>query len=152
GEVVSRLMDTASTLLSRDLVPALATQGIHLQTWDSLSDEDRRAARSYFRQSVFPVLTPLAVDPVHPFPFLSNLSLSLAVEAIDPDTLERRFARVKVPESLPRFIDVHQLQHDGTTSSPNQYDLLPLEELIGQNLDDLFPGMEIASCFPFRVT
>jgi polyphosphate kinase len=152
GKVVRRLMDTAADLFSRELVPALATQGIRLHTWDSLSEEARQAARTYFRQSVFPVLTPLAVDPVHPFPFLSNLSLSLAVEAIDPVTLERKFARVKVPEILPRFIDIYPLQHDGASSAATRYVLLPLEELIAQNLDDLFPGMEIASCFPFRVT
>src|SRR5262249_53127664 len=93
----------------------------------------------------------LAVDPVHPFPFLSNLSLSLAIEAIDPETSERRFARVKVPETFPRFIEIGP-QHDGASSSRTRHDLLPLEELIAQNLDDLFPGMEIASCFPFRVT
>jgi polyphosphate kinase len=152
GEVVDRLMDTASVLFSGGLVPALAAQGIRVHTWDSLSEDARRAATTYFRQSVFPVLTPLAVDPVHPFPFLSNLSLSLAVEAIDPVTLERKFARVKVPQSLPRFIDIYPLQHDGVASSATQYDLLPLEELIGRNLDELFPGMEIAGCYPFRVT
>jgi polyphosphate kinase len=151
-EVVDQLMDTASALFSGDLVPALAAQGIRLHTWDSLSEDARRTATTYFRQSVFPVLTPLAVDPVHPFPFLSNLSLSLAVEAIDPVTLERKFARVKVPESLPRFVDIYPLRHDGAASSAAQYDLLPLEELIGQNLEELFPGMEIAGCFPFRVT
>jgi polyphosphate kinase len=152
GEVVRRLMDTASALFSRDLIPALEAEAIRIHTWDSLSERARRAATTYFRQTVFPVLTPLAVDPGHPFPFVSNLSLSLAVEAIDPVTLDRRFARVKVPESFPRFIDVHRLEHPGASSSEAQHDLLPLEELIAQNLGDLFPGMEIASCFPFRVT
>jgi polyphosphate kinase len=150
GEVVRAQLRRASKLWLRDLTPALKEHGVRVRTWESLSKQARQVARNYFRQSVFPVLTPLAVDPVHPFPFLSNLSLSLAVEAIDPVTAERRFARVKVPESLPRFVDLYPLQNDN--GSPGSSDLLPLEELIGHNLGDLFPGMEIASCFPFRVT
>jgi polyphosphate kinase len=150
GDVVRHQLRRASKLLSRELTGALKEQSVRLRTWDSLSKQARQVARNYFRQSVFPVLTPLAVDPVHPFPFLSNLSLSLAVEAIDPLTQQRRFARVKVPESLPRFVDLYALQNEN--GSPGASDLLPLEELIGHNLTDLFPGMEIAGCFPFRVT
>jgi polyphosphate kinase len=150
GKVVRQQLFRASTLLSKELAPALKEHGVRLRTWDSLSKQTRQIARTYFRQSVFPVLTPLAVDPVHPFPFLSNLSLSLAVEAIDPVTGERRFARVKVPESLPRFVDLNRLQTGN--GNAGAFDLLPLEELIGHNLADLFPGMQIASCFPFRVT
>ena len=152
GEIVRRQLDVASNLLAQELVPNLAEHGIRLRSWSSLSSGARAKARSYFRQSVFPVLTPLAVDPVHPFPFLSNLSLSLAVEAIDPIDGDRRFARVKVPESLPRFVDLGASQHDHGFTQAGAVDLLPLEELIANNLDDLFPGMEIAGCFPFRVT
>ena len=104
---------------------------------------------------MFPVLTPLAVDPGHPFPFSSNLSLSLAVEARDPDTKERKFARVKVPESLPRFVPLEPLSggHPHGSPAPDAaHEFLPLEQLIAANLEDLFPGMEMLGCFPFRVT
>src|SRR5262245_60526048 len=104
GQIVREQGEAAAALLTDDLIPALAASGIRIRSWKELETETQRAARRYFRRAVFPVLTPLAVDPGHPFPFLSNLSLSLAVEARDPETKERRFARVKVPESLPRFI------------------------------------------------
>ena len=147
--------EIASKLLAEDLIPALGAQGLHIRDWKSLDTDTRRAARQYFRRSVFPVLTPLAVDPGHPFPFLSNLSLSLAVEARDPDTKDRRFARVKVPESLPRFVSCATFEScvgDGATTPGAQFEFLPLEQLIAANLDDLFPGMEILGCHPFRVT
>ncbi|MEA2696914.1 MAG: polyphosphate kinase [Myxococcales bacterium] len=157
GQTVRRQVRTAIKLLSEDLLPALAQRGIHIRDWTTLDAETQAQARRYFRRSVFPIITPLAVDPGHPFPFLSNLSLSLAIEARDPVTKERRFARVKVPESLPRFVVLSDLRPassppskqptDGSTN-----DLLPLEQLIAANLDDLFPGMEILSCSPFRVT
>src|SRR5213076_767516 len=105
-------LQAAAEILSKELLPALAAAGIHIRHWRDLDEGTIHLARQYFRRSVFPVVTPLAVDPGHPFPFLSNLSLSLAVEARDPETKERRFARVKVPESLPRFIRL-------TTLSPN---------------------------------
>jgi polyphosphate kinase len=145
GQVVRAQLQQAEHLLANDLLPALASRGIHLRNWKDLHADGKRAARRYFREAVFPVLTPLAVDPGHPFPFLSNLSLSLAVEARDPETGERKFARVKVPESLPRFVAL-AAGEDGTK------DFLPLEQLIAANLDDLFPGMEILGCHPFRVT
>ena len=153
GQLVRQQGEVAVKLLADDLVPALAAQGILLRDWKGLSGETRRAARQYFRRSVFPVLTPLAVDPGHPFPFLSNLSLSLAVEARDPESKERRFARVKVPESLPRFVPCASFEPgapEAAAGAPAEY--LPLEQLIAANLDDLFPGMEILGCHPFRVT
>jgi polyphosphate kinase len=152
GHLVRAQDEAASKLLSDDLVPALAAQGLHIRDWKSLDADTRRAARQYFRRSVFPVLTPLAVDPGHPFPFLSNLSLSLAVEARDPDTKDRRFARVKVPESLPRFVPCATFDGAGDGASGAHFEFLPLEQLIAANLDDLFPGMEILGCYPFRVT
>jgi polyphosphate kinase len=156
GHLVRAQDEAASKLLSADLIPALATQGLHIRDWKSLDPDTRRAARQYFRRSVFPVLTPLAVDPGHPFPFLSNLSLSLAVEARDPETKDRKFARVKVPESLPRFVpcatfDGGAAAGDGAAGA-SHFEFLPLEQLIAANLDDLFPGMEILGCYPFRVT
>jgi polyphosphate kinase len=157
GQIVRRQSDAAAKLLADDLIPALAQQGIHIRDWKSLDGDSKRAARQYFRRAVFPVLTPLAVDPGHPFPFLSNLSLSLAVEARDPDTKDRRFARVKVPESLPRFVPFAAFEPGAAAPAaaapaPATADFLPLEQLIAANLDDLFPGMEILGCYPFRVT
>jgi polyphosphate kinase len=151
GQIIRRQLETASKLLQGELLPALAQHGIQLRDWESLQPETRRAARQYFRRAVFPVLTPLAVDPGHPFPFLSNLSLSLAVEARDPDSKDRRFARVKVPEILPRFVSLATLDPDHPKPE-GAFHFLPLEQLIAANLDDLFPGMEILGCHPFRVT
>jgi polyphosphate kinase len=152
GHLVRTQEEAASRLLSDGLVPALAAQGLHIRDWKSLDSDTRRAARQYFRRSVFPVLTPLAVDPGHPFPFLSNLSLSLAVEARDPETKDRKFARVKVPESLPRFVPCATFDGAADGAAAAQLEFLPLEQLIAANLDDLFPGMEILGCYPFRVT
>jgi len=156
GQILRGQLDVASRLLSEDLLPALGARGVRIRDWESLDDDTRRLGRRYFRRSVFPVLTPLAVDPGHPFPFLSNLSLSLAVEARDPDTGELKFARVKVPESLPRFIRLTVLAAEGGDGSPlvgaGPHDFLPLEQLIAANLDDLFPGMDLLGCYPFRVT
>jgi polyphosphate kinase len=153
GREVRRQMEAAHHLLAADLLPALGAQGIHLRHWKDLHADVKRAARGYFRRAVFPVLTPLAVDPGHPFPFLSNLSLSLAVEARDPDSKERKFARVKVPESLPRFVPLTSIEGEAAPAqATGAQDFLPLEQLIAANLDDLFPGMEILGCYPFRVT
>jgi polyphosphate kinase len=149
-EVVGELSRAASELWANELAPELARAGIRIQKLDTLSDQQLREARTHFRKHVFPVLTPLAVDPLHPFPFLSNLSLSLAVEAEDPETLERRFARVKVPESLGRFVSLASSGDPGT--GPRETVLVPLEELIARNLSDLFPGMRVTGSWPFRVT
>ena len=157
GQTVRRQLYTGMRLLAEDLLPALAQRGIHIRDWKTLDPETQTLARRYFRRSVFPIITPLAVDPGHPFPFLSNLSLSLAVEARDPATKERRFARVKVPESLPRFVVLSELRPAAASAGKpapdaTSYDVLPLEQLIAASLDDLFPGMEVLSCYPFRVT
>ncbi|MFZ5891121.1 MAG: polyphosphate kinase 1 [Myxococcota bacterium] len=151
--VVLELSERAARLWAETLLPALEAEGICVRRFDALSERATRWAREYFRREVFPVLTPLAVDPLHPFPFLSNLSLSLAVEAEDPLTLERRFARVKVPESLGRFV----LIEADPTGAGGEFDkapreLLLLEDLIAANLESLFPGMRIVGCWPFRVT
>ena len=143
-EAVTLLSRSATALWSNELLPELARAGIRVEPLDRLSHEQVEKARIHFRKHVFPVLTPLAVDPLHPFPFLSNLSLSLAVEAEDPSSGERRFARVKVPESLGRFVSLD--------ASANSSVLVALEELIAGNLSDLFPGMRIAGAWPFRVT
>ena len=155
GVEARALLDEAAALLADTLLPELEASGIRIRRWQSLDDDVRRLAHSYFREAVFPVLTPLVVDPVHPFPFLSNLSLSLAVEVRDPETHVARFARVKVPEILPRFISLEGLAN--TSKAPNgklgkELNFLPLEELIQANLQELFPGMEILDCHLFRVT
>lgn len=150
GELVRKLVKAATDLLDRQLLPALAEHGIRIREWKSLSKGTQGRAKAYFREAVFPVLTPLAVDPGHPFPFISNLSLSLAVEAADPDTGERRFARVKVPEILPRFVPLERFSDVPEESRPGEF--LPLEALIAANLDELFPGMQILGVHPFRIT
>jgi polyphosphate kinase len=155
GQIVRAHLETAAGLLADELLPTLAGQGIRIHDWASLDAETKRLARKYFRRSVFPVVTPLAVDPGHPFPFLSNLSLSLAVEARDPETKERKFARIKVPEILPRFVPFEAfdaaLVRPAAAGEPSS-DFLPLEQLLAANLDELFPGMEILGTYPFRVT
>ena len=140
-ERVLAMTASATKLLREELAVELERAGIRVLGWKQLSRSQREWARHHFRKAVFPVLTPLAVDPAHPFPFLSNLSLSLAVEAADPATGERRFVRIKVPEILPRFVPI-----EGGT------DFLLLEDLIGANLSDLLPGTEIIGSHPFRVT
>ena len=123
------------------LLPSLATAGIRVVAWDDLDVDQAKELSAWYEARVFPVLTPLAVDPAHPFPYISNLSLNLAVAVRDPETGERRFARVKVPETLPRFVALS----DGAG-------WVLLEEIIAAKLDTLFLGMEIVEHRPFRVT
>jgi polyphosphate kinase len=124
--------------------PALDAEGIHIRRWDDLDDEERSRLGEYFRSKVFPVLTPLAVDPSHPFPYISGLSLNLAVLVQDPDDDVRRFARVKVPNNVPRFVVVSQ--------SSVEVEFLPLEDLIAAHLGMLFEGMIVVEHHMFRVT
>ncbi len=129
------------TCLMQDVLPALAAQGLTLrQRISDVSNADREHLDAYFQANVFPVLTPLAVDPGHPFPYISNLSLSLAVVLRGPDG-EERFARVKVPKILPRWVPLPTPDH-----------FVPLEEVIGANLEALFPGVEILGWYTFRIT
>ncbi|MBW3647817.1 MAG: polyphosphate kinase, partial [Actinobacteria bacterium] len=123
--------------------PALVETGIRLVLWRDLPADQQASLHDYFRAQVFPVLTPLAVDPAHPFPYISGLSLNLAVLVRDPSTDNEHFARVKVPNNVPRFVPV---QSDEATG------YLPLEELIGAHLQQLFPGLEVLAHHPFRVT
>jgi polyphosphate kinase len=149
--LVVRLTQAAVSLWLNELLPELAKNEIRVRSFSELSATQREWARAYFRRSVFPVLTPLAVDPAHPFPFLSNLSLSLAVEAENPLTSERRFARIKVPDSLPRFVLIAP-HGDESPRSSEASDYVALEELIAGNLSELFPGVNVVGCYPFRVT
>jgi polyphosphate kinase len=148
--VVNELCADA-TLVVTTLLPELEARGVHVRSCRSLDERSRVWAREHFRKQVFPVLTPLAVDPLHPFPFVSNLSLSLAVEAEDPISLERRIARVKVPESLGRLLPLPSAVGRTGDETP-RYELLLLEDLMAENLGDLFPGMRVVGCWPFRVT
>ncbi len=138
---VEVLVERQSGIFLGGLVHDLAEAGIHLCDWESLNDDDRRQLDEVFERRIFPVLTPLAVDPAHPFPYISNLSLNLAVMVGDPVTGEQRFARVKVPPLLPRFV----VTRDGKR-------FVPLEQLIAAHLDALFPAMVIGSHYSFRVT
>jgi len=138
---VEDLLAHQDRIFLHEVVPALAEAGIRLSNWEELDEEDTAWLISEFEQRIYPVLTPLAVDPSHPFPYISNLSLSLAVMVRDPDTGQRRFARVKVPDLLPRFVVL-----------PDGERFVPLEQVIAARLSSLFPGMEIESHHPFRVT
>ena len=129
-----------ATFLDR-ITPALAEAGIKLSSWADLDEEDEKFLVETFEERIFPVLTPLAVDPGHPFPYISNLSLNLAVIVRDPDADVRRFARVKVPSLLPRFVVL-----------PDGERYVPLEQVMAAHLDQLFPGMEIEQHHAFRVT
>jgi polyphosphate kinase len=126
--------------------PALAAHAIRLLFWSELTVAERSFAHHHFRQNLFPVLTPIAVDPGHPFPFLSNLSLSLGVRLSLPGSDEHLFARVKVPETLPIWLRLE------TREFPGEYRFVSVVDLISQNLAALFPGMELISVTPFRVT
>jgi polyphosphate kinase len=138
---VAELLAVQSKCLYGDLLPAMAKKGIKLLGMDDLSKEEWQTLDAFFEAQVFPVLTPLVIDPGHPFPYISNLSLSLAVQIYDPVGKTERFARVKVPKSLPRWIPVGRAFH-----------FVPLEQLIGANLGALFPGMEIRGFKCFRIT
>jgi polyphosphate kinase len=128
----------------QSLLPELATYGIRLLRYADLDDTQKRQLTEYFEAEVFPVLTPLAVDPGHPFPYISNLSLSLAVVIRDPRTQQDHFARVKVPTRpvLPRLVPVFG----------KRWQYVLLEEVITAHIDRLFAGMEVRACYPFRVT
>ncbi|MEA5448931.1 polyphosphate kinase 1 [Leptolyngbya sp. CCNP1308] len=135
----------------RDLRPALTKHGVYLQNYRDLTKEQLFFLKVYFEKRIFPVLTPLSVDPSHPFPRMSNLSLNLAVKVADPDTGVERFARVKVPSSLPRFVGMPE-QLCTYRGKPCVWIGVPLEQVIAENLSYLFPGMTIVSCHLFRIT
>ena len=132
-------------LFSDDIQPLLNKEGIHIRRWEALDDEERGRLTEYFHARVFPVLTPLAVDPAHPFPYISGLSLNLAVLVRDAtEGGVERFARVKVPDNVPRFVQVSQSQ--------TEVEFLPIEDLISAHLSMLFPGMDVVDQHLFRVT
>ena len=145
GEIVRRDVELADRTLTEDILPKLAEQGIRILRWDAIDAERRKELTAFFENVVFAVLTPLAFDPAHPFPFVSNLSLSLAVELFEKEGGRVRFARVKVPPSLPRLISVPP---EGAAAG----DFILLEDLVEAHLTHLFPGMKIRGASSFRVT
>lgn len=136
----------------KTLRPQLAREGIHLLDYMDLNQEQRTYLQNYFEEQVFPVLTPLAVDPSHPFPYISNLSLNLAVVVKDPDNGEELFARVKVPKVLPRFVSLPEELRQRQKGHPSTWTGVPLEQVIAHNLESLFPGMNIQEYHLFRIT
>ncbi|MDX6199930.1 MAG: polyphosphate kinase [Actinomycetota bacterium] len=152
-EQLAQITKTSRELVSEhalcfvdDVRPALAAEGIRIVLWRDLSRQQQAPLHEYFRSQVFPVLTPLAVDPAHPFPYISGLSLNLAVLVRDPATDGERFARVKVPNNVRRYVHVDGGDGDDETT------YLPLEELIGAHLPQLFPGLQVTGHHAFRVT
>ena len=138
---VNEMLSLQRRCLTDDLLPALREHGVQLVHMNDLTPAEWVVVDAFFEAQVFPVLTPLAVDPGHPFPYISNLSLSLAVRVRDPQTGDEHFARVKVPKSLARWVPAGRPGH-----------FVPIEEVIGVNLGALFPGMEVVSWHAFRIT
>jgi len=140
---VIELIAREARIFNDEVRPSLASAGIVICDGSDLDANDLGVCRTIFERQIFPILTPLAVDPGHPFPYISSLSLNLAVTVVDPSTNESRFARIKVPTRplLPRFVALEAGAR-----------LVPIEQVIAANLSELFPGMRIGSCYPFRVT
>lgn len=146
-EVHERTLERTRELMARqtkcfrsDVLPALVKEGIDIARWDDLDDAEHVRLRRLFSERIFPVLTPLAVDPAHPFPYISGLSLNLAVVVRNPRNSTEHFARVKVPPNFPRFLPVAEQR------------FVPLEDVIAAHLAQLFPGMEVLQHHMFRVT
>lgn len=148
------MLARAHACFTSELTPLLAAAGLTIADLDDLAEGQREPLDRYFDEEVYPVLTPLAVDPGHPFPHISNLSLSLAVVLRDPDGIER-FARVKIPEVLPRFVLVPSVRSEAGSGKPRRrkaaYTFTWLEQLIAARLPSLFTGMEVVASYPFRV-
>ncbi|MBW8731928.1 MAG: polyphosphate kinase 1, partial [Terrabacter sp.] len=148
ARLAHELMQQHAGVFQHDVRPSLEEQGIFVVRWDDLDEDDREPLHYFFAERVFPVLTPLAVDPAHPFPYISGLSLNLAVLLQNPKTGSEHFARVKVPPSLPRFI----LVEEDLDAEVARKRFVPLEDVIASHLDQLFPGMLVQEHFSFRVT
>ncbi len=152
-KVAQQLMEQAQACLRDRLIPELADHGIHLFDYDALNEKKQASIRQYFDEVIFPVLTPMAFDPGHPFPHISNLSLNLAVLIRDEEGREH-FARVKVPGSIPRLLPIKRssggVRKDGTV--PYNHYFVWIEQVIAANLQALFPGMQIVEAHPFHIT
>lgn len=141
-----RLQERHAKLFIDTIKPEMREKGIRIVRWANLEESERGLLHEYFQNQIFPVLTPLAVDPAHPFPYISGLSLNLAVVLKNPDTDKEHFARVKVPPLLPRFVRIPG--NSGVTDAR----FVPLEDIIGEYLGLLFPGMQVLQHHTFRVT
>lgn len=152
-KLAQQLMTEAHEYWRDELQPALRKEGIFVLDHKELNERQRAVVKKYYDEVVFPVLTPLAFDPGHPFPHISNLSLNLAVLICDKRDKEH-FARIKVPTTLPRFVPIKRssggVRRDGT--APHDHYFVWLEQLIAENIDTLFPGMKVLEAHPFRVT
>ena len=145
------LLEESAQIWNESLLPALHKEGIIIHTYESLDEEHRQYLRNYFIKELFPVLTPLAFDKSHPFPFISNLTLNLAVILHERQSNEDLFARIKVHDTLfPRLIPLRQ--ENGSEKNIKEIELVFLEDVISANLDLLFPGMNICAAYPFRIT
>lgn len=143
---VNEQIDEQERIFEKEILPELQDKGIHLITWSDLSEVERDRLDRYFSEMIFPILTPLAVDPAHPFPFLSNLSLSLGLRIHAPDEDEAMFARVKIPDALPQWVKVTEDEDKDTVR------MIRLMDIITNNLDKLFPKMIIDGYIAFRIT
>ncbi|MGY4100454.1 RNA degradosome polyphosphate kinase [Nocardia sp. R16R-3T] len=141
------IADRHARVFLHSVLPALTAEGIAVIDWSDLDDDERQRLSGYFQDQVFPVLTPLAVDPAHPFPYISGLSLNLAVTVKDSSTGGEHFARVKVPDNVDRFVRVRRTDSGSPVAA-----FLPMEELIAAHLDQLFPGMTVVEHHSFRIT
>nr|WP_231639688.1 RNA degradosome polyphosphate kinase [Mycobacterium sp. Marseille-P9652] len=151
GEQTQRIATRHARVFLDSVRPALAEEGILIVTWADLTEAEQEDLSTYFMEQVFPVLTPLAVDPAHPFPFVSGLSLNLAVTVRQPEDGGQHFARVKVPNNVDRFVELRSPAGDDADGlAVVRY--LPTEELIAAFLPTLFPGMEIVEHHAFRIT
>lgn len=146
GERSQQIATRHATVFGELVRPALAEQGIVIVTWSDLDEAERDRLSTYFHEQVFPVLTPLAVDPAHPFPFVSGLSLNLAITVRQPDDGTQHFARIKVPDNVDRFVELRPRDED------TRVRFLPMEVLIAAFLGVLFPGLEIVEHHAFRIT
>lgn len=147
GERTQQIATRHAKVFGELIRPALAEQGISIVTWSELDESERQRLSTYFHEQVFPVLTPLAVDPAHPFPFVSGLSLNLAITVKHPDDGGQHFARIKVPDNVDRFVELRPREDE-----PGGARFLPMEELIAAFLSALFPGLEIVEHHAFRIT
>ena len=154
AQVTSRAKELTArqaALFQEDIRPALAGHNVDILGWDELNSDQQERLTRYFRHQIYPVLTPLAVDPSHPFPYISGLSLNLAVILRNPRSGKEHFARIKVPDSLPRLVQVPGRELDAADKAAGCA-VIPLEVVVGQHLDHLFPGMDILEHHLFRVT
>src|ERR1700727_1137941 len=152
GEQTQKIATRHAEVFLNSVEPGLAEEGIHIVTWAELDQAERDRLSTYFTEQVFPVLTPLAVDPAHPFPFVSGLSLNLAVTVKQPDDGGQHFARVKVPDNVDRFVELDERDGADESSGKKEVRFLPMEELIAAFLTTLFPGLEIVEHHAFRIT